>query len=199
MHITQSTAMPKHTLTSALRSNQTWGMHAAIGLLLAASAMASMAQQTAATPRPTTGTAANSGAPVAAMSSIPENSPQAAAIKSAISKLQSEGSARAALQGLASGGLPGVRDGLVTEVGSGRPVGEGARVLSLPSQCTPKTNQLDCVEQTRNGAGGADVSGRVRKGVIGEVGAGRAATEGAGSVQGSTTCTPAPGKLSCEP
>jgi len=199
MHNTQRTAMSKHTLAAALRSNQTWGMHASIGLLLAASAMASVAQQTAATPRPTTGTAANSGAPAAAMPSVPDNSPQAAAIKSAISKLQSEGSARAALQGLASGGLPGVRDGLVTEVGSGRPVGEGARVLSLPGQCTPKTNQLDCVEQTRNGAGGADVSGRVRKGVIGEVGAGRAATEGAGSVRGSTTCTPAPGKLTCEP
>jgi hypothetical protein len=197
MHLTQSHAMSKHTLAPALCSSPTKAMHAVIGLLLAASAMASVAQQTT-TPRPTTGTAPN-GTPAVAMPAIPENSPQAAAIKSAISKLQSEGAARAVLQGLASGGLPGVRDGLVTEVGSGRPVGEGARVLSLPGQCTPKTNQLDCVEQTRTGAGGADVSGRVRKGVIGEVGVGRAATEGAGSVQGSSTCTPAPGKLTCEP
>jgi hypothetical protein len=198
MHLTQSHAMSKHTLAPALCSSPTKAMHAVIGLLLAASAMASVAQQTTTTPRPTTGTAPN-GTPAVAMPAIPENSPQAAAIKSAISKLQSEGAARAVLQGLASGGLPGVRDGLVTEVGSGRPVGEGARVLSLPGQCTPKTNQLDCVEQTRTGAGGADVSGRVRKGVIGEVGVGRAATEGAGSVQGSSTCTPAPGKLTCEP
>jgi len=193
--------MSKHTLAPAPAPrllNPTRGRLATIGLFLAACATAPMAQQNNAAPRPTNGPAAN-GSPAPAMPTLPDNSPQAAAIKSAISKLQSEGAARAVLQGLASGGLPGVRDGLVTEVGSGRPVGEGARVLSLPGQCTPKTNQLDCVEQTRNGAGGADVSGRVRKGVIGEVGVGRAATEGAGSVQGSSTCTPAPGKLTCEP
>lgn len=196
--------MPTTTRTPSLPAHLRIGIDIGIGIgwLLAMSALPALAQQTPTTPRPVTGnatTAPTSNTPANTQPTLPENTPQAAAIKGAINKLQGEGAARAALQGLISGGPPGVRDGLVTEVGSGRPVGEGARVLNLPSPCTPKTNQLDCVEQTRNGATGADVSGRVRKGVIGEVGAGRAATEGAGQVQGNTSCTPALGKLTCEP
>jgi len=45
---------------------------------------------------------------------------------------------------------------------------------------------------------GAKVSGRGRNGVIGEVGPGRAAREGSGTVKRKEACTPAPGKLTCD-
>jgi hypothetical protein len=109
-----------------------------------------------------------------------------------------QGAATAAGTALQPRPLPGVRGGLITEVGSGRAVGEGSRVLTVPGKCTPKAHSLDCVSETAQSSGGADVSGRVRKGVIGEVGAGKATTEGAGKAQGSKTCTPAPGKLTCD-
>ncbi|WP_374590468.1 hypothetical protein [Aquabacterium sp.] len=109
-----------------------------------------------------------------------------------------QGAATAAGSALQPRPLPGVRGGLITEVGSGRAIGEGSRVLTVPGKCTPKAHSLDCASETAQDSGGADVSGRVRKGVIGEVGAGKATTEGAGKAQGSKTCTPAPGKLTCE-
>lgn len=94
--------------------------------------------------------------------------------------------------------LSGVRDGLVTQVGSGQPVGEGSRVLTVPGKCTPQPNSLDCVDDSARTPGGANVSGRVRHSVIGEVGAGQSATQGGGKAQGAQTCVPAPGKLSCQ-
>lgn len=91
-----------------------------------------------------------------------------------------------------------VRGGLVTHVGSGRPVSEGSRVLRLPGKCSPKTNSLDCVAEAGQAPTGANVSSRVRNSVIGEVGAGRAATEGSGTVKRKEACTPQAGKLTCE-
>lgn len=93
----------------------------------------------------------------------------------------------------------GIRDGLITEVGSGRPVSEGSRILRLPGKCSPKTNSLDCVADAAPTPTGANVSSRVRNSVIGEVGAGRAATEGSGKAKSEATCTPQAGKLTCEP
>jgi hypothetical protein len=91
-----------------------------------------------------------------------------------------------------------VRGGLVTQTGSGRPVSEGSRVLRLPGKCSPKTNSLDCVAEAGQAPTGANVSSRVRNSVIGEVGAGRAATEGSGTVKRKEACTPQAGKLTCE-
>ncbi|RZI81216.1 MAG: hypothetical protein EOP38_20055 [Rubrivivax sp.] len=90
------------------------------------------------------------------------------------------------------------RSGLITQTGTGRPVSEGVRVLRLPGKCSPKTNSLDCVAEAGQAPTGANVSSRVRNSVIGEVGAGRAATEGSGTVKRKDTCTPQPGKLTCE-
>lgn len=87
----------------------------------------------------------------------------------------------------------------VTLVGSGTAVTEGVRVLRTPGACTPKTNSLDCVQDSSQAGEGANVSGRVRGGVIGEVGTGRAATEGKGGAQRKEACTPKPGELSCTP
>jgi hypothetical protein len=84
-----------------------------------------------------------------------------------------------------------------TPVVVGAPLGEGVRVLRAPGGCTPKTNSLDCVQDSSEAAPGANVSGRVRHSVIGEVGSGRAATEGGGGAQRQPTCTPKPGELSC--
>lgn len=84
-------------------------------------------------------------------------------------------------------------------VAVGEPLGDGVRVLRAPGGCTPKTNSLDCVQDSSDAVPGANVSGRVRNSVIGEVGSGRAATEGAGGAQRQTTCTPKPGELSCSP
>jgi hypothetical protein len=92
----------------------------------------------------------------------------------------------------------GVRAGLITQVGTGRPVSEGSRVLRSPGKCSPKTGSLDCVAEAGQASNGANVSSRVRNSVIGEVGAGRAATEGSGTVKRKDACTPQPGKLTCE-
>ena len=93
----------------------------------------------------------------------------------------------------------GIRDGLITEVGTGRPMAEGSRILRVPGKCSPKTNSLDCVADAGPSPTGANVSSRVRNSVIGEVGVGRAATEGGGKAKTQATCTPQAGKLTCEP
>ncbi|MDO9002587.1 MAG: hypothetical protein Q7V20_03905 [Aquabacterium sp.] len=103
-----------------------------------------------------------------------------------------------ATRALKQGDALNIRGGLITQVGSGQPVSEGSRVLRLPGKCTPKTNSLDCVAEAGQAPTGANVSSRVRNSVIGEVGAGRAATEGSGTVKRKDACTPAPGKLTCE-
>lgn len=97
--------------------------------------------------------------------------------------------------------LPGRRAPLAStvliEAGTGKAVGEGSRVLKVPGACTPKTNSLDCVADAGPSAQGANVSSRVRNSVIGEVGAGRGATEGGGNLKREGPCTPLPGQLSC--
>lgn len=90
----------------------------------------------------------------------------------------------------------GPRPAVVT-VG-GRAAGDGTRVLKAPAACTPKTNSLDCVAETGQAGQGANVSSRVRNSVIGEVGAGRATTEGAGAAKREGPCTPQAGKLTCD-
>lgn len=135
--------------------------------------------------------------PVVAAPGTPVTTPQSTAGKSAVTQAFTTNNAAILKQSIAPKALPGVRGGLVTIAGSDQAVGEGVRLLPLPGQCTPKTNSLDCVTDSAQ-SGGANVSGRVRTGVIGEVGAGRGATEGAGKAQGQKTCTPAPGKLTCE-
>jgi hypothetical protein len=92
---------------------------------------------------------------------------------------------------------PAVTTPAVQPVTVGAPVGEGVRVMRAPAACTPKTNSLDCVQDSSEAGQGANVSGRVRNSVIGEVGAGKATTEGAGGAQRQATCTPKPGELSC--
>lgn len=87
---------------------------------------------------------------------------------------------------------------VLTEAGTGAAVGEGSRVLKVPGACTPKTNSLDCVADASTAAQGANVSTRVRNSVIGEVGAGRGATEGAGGAKRDTACTPVAGQLTCQ-
>ncbi len=130
----------------------------------------------------------------------PTITPQStAATQSSTVKALGENQSAAIKQSVAPKAVPGVRDGMITEAGSGRAVGEGSRVLAIPGKCTPKTNSLDCVNDSAQTSGGANVSGRVRNSVIGEVGAGKAATEGGGKAKGEKTCVPAPGKLTCEP
>lgn len=92
----------------------------------------------------------------------------------------------------------GPRPGVVTVVGSGRTAGDGTRALKAPTACTPKTNSLDCVSEAGQAGQGANVSSRVRNSVIGEVGAGRAATEGAGGAKREGPCIPQAGKLTCD-
>ncbi|MGH6647903.1 hypothetical protein [Aquabacterium sp.] len=104
----------------------------------------------------------------------------------------------AAARAVRQGDPLSIRGGLVTQVGSGQPVAEGSRVLRLPGKCTPKTGSLDCVAEGGQAPTGANVSSKVRNSVIGEVGAGRAATEGSGTVKRKEACTPAPGKLTCD-
>jgi hypothetical protein len=91
------------------------------------------------------------------------------------------------------------RPGPVTLVGTGSSVSESVRVLRGPGSCTPKTNSLDCVQDSSQAGQGANVSGRVRSGVIGEVGTGRGTTEGKGGAQRKEACTPKPGELTCTP
>jgi hypothetical protein len=92
---------------------------------------------------------------------------------------------------------PHVASPAVQPVTVGAPVGEGVRVMRAPAACTPKTNSLDCVQDSSEGAQGANVAGRVRNSIIGEVGAGKATTEGAGGAQRQQACTPKLGELSC--
>lgn len=127
----------------------------------------------------------------------PTVTPQSTAATQSTVKALGEGQSTGIKQSV-SPKLPGVREGMITEAGSGRAVGEGSRVLTIPGKCTPKTNSLDCVNDSAQTSGGANVSGRVRNSVIGEVGAGKAATEGGGKAKTEKTCTPAPGKLTCE-
>ncbi|RRS04258.1 hypothetical protein EIP75_10175 [Aquabacterium soli] len=91
----------------------------------------------------------------------------------------------------------GPRPGLVTVVGADRKAGDSTRALKAPTACTPKTNSLDCVSEAGQAGQGANVSSRVRNSVIGEVGAGRAATEGAGGAKREGPCVPQAGKLTC--
>ncbi|MBC7699233.1 hypothetical protein [Aquabacterium sp.] len=131
------------------------------------------------------------------MKSEADMPPGVAAKNSAVKTIdQTEGTP--VTRSLKQGDALSIRGGLMTQVGSGQPVTEGSRVLRLPGKCTPKTNSLDCVAEAGQAPTGANVSSRVRNGVIGEVGAGRAATEGGGTVKRKDTCTPAPGKLSCD-
>lgn len=92
---------------------------------------------------------------------------------------------------------PGAASPMVQPVTVGAPVGDGVRVMRAPAACTPKTNSLDCVQDSSEAGQGANVSGRVRNSVIGEVGMGKATTEGAGGAQRQQACTPKPGELSC--
>lgn len=130
---------------------------------------------------------------------IPPNAPQAAVIQSLASQLQGANSARALVQGLSLKSLPAGVDGLVAGVAGGGVGGDAVRVLNPPGQCVPRANRLDCAAPAATDVGGADVSSRLRRGVIGEVGAGRAATEGTGAPASGPACTPLPGKLTCEP
>jgi hypothetical protein len=120
--------------------------------------------------------------------------PAAEAAKSAAgSSLNSPANAVAPTRGSVN---LGPRPAVVT-VG-GKAAGDGTRVLKAPAACTPKTNSLDCVAETGQAGQGANVSSRVRNSVIGEVGAGRAATEGAGAAKREGPCTPQAGKLTCD-
>jgi len=130
---------------------------------------------------------------------IPSNAAQAAVIQSIVSQLQGASSARALLQGFKANSLPAGADGLVAGVAGGSLGGDAVRVLNPPGQCVPQSNRLDCAAQGAGDAGGADVSSRVRRSVIGEVGSGRSATEGTGAPKTGPACTPLPGKLTCEP
>lgn len=138
--------------------------------------------------------AQSAGAPA-----IPPNAAQAAVIQSIVSQLQSANSARALVQGLGLTSLPSGVEGLVVGAAGGGVAGDAVRVLTPPSQCVPRPNRLDCAAQGATDAAGVDVSSRLRRSVIGEVGAGRAATEGAGAPTSAPVCTPIPGKLTCEP
>lgn len=123
-----------------------------------------------------------------------QDTPAAEAAKSAAgSSLNSPANAVAPTRGSVN---LGPRPAVVT-VG-GKAAGDGTRVLKAPAACTPKTNSLDCVAETGQAGQGANVSSRVRNSVIGEVGAGRAATEGAGAAKREGPCTPQAGKLTCD-
>jgi hypothetical protein len=124
--------------------------------------------------------------------------PPGVAAKSAAVKAVEESQGTLANRAVRDSDPLSMRGGLVTQVGTGRPVGEGSRVLRLPGKCSPKTNSLDCVAEAGQAPHGANVSSRVRNSVIGEVGAGRSATEGSGTVKRKEACTPQAGKLTCE-
>jgi hypothetical protein len=90
--------------------------------------------------------------------------------------------------------------GLSAPLSLGSPVPfSGVRVLRVPTACTPKTNSLDCVQDSTQAGQGASVEGRVRHGVIGEVGTGHATTEGGSGAKREESCTPKPGELTCTP
>ncbi|RZL03407.1 MAG: hypothetical protein EOP36_04730 [Rubrivivax sp.] len=124
--------------------------------------------------------------------------PPGVAARNSAAKAAEQSPGTAATRSVKQGDPLSIRGGLITQVGSGQPVGEGSRVLKLPGKCTPKTGSLDCVAEAGQASTGANVSGKVRNSVIGEVGAGKAATEGSGTVKRNEACTPAPGKLTCD-
>lgn len=124
--------------------------------------------------------------------------PAGVAARNSAAKAGDQTSGTAATRAVRQGDPLSIRGGLITQVGSGQPVAEGSRVLRLPGKCTPKTGSLDCVAEAGQASTGANVSSKVRNSVIGEVGAGKAATEGAGTVKHKEACTPAPGKLTCD-
>lgn len=99
--------------------------------------------------------------------------------------------------GAPAGPVLGPLPAVVTVLGSGTS-GGGTRALKAPAACTPKTNSLDCVSESGQSGQGANVSSRVRNSVIGEVGAGRSTTQGAGAAKREGPCTPQAGKLTCE-
>jgi hypothetical protein len=76
---------------------------------------------------------------------------------------------------------------------------EAGRVMRVPAACTPKTNSLDCVQDSTQPGQGANVEGRVRNSVMGEVGTGKATTEGGSGPKREPACTPKPGELNCTP
>lgn len=125
--------------------------------------------------------------------------PGAAAVKSA-ADLAQQPLATAVSRAAATPNLSvAPRPPAVVQAGTGAAVSAGVRVLKAPGACTPKTNSLDCVQDSSQAGQGANVSGRVRNSVIGEVGTGQAITEGAGGAQRQQGCTPKPGELTCAP
>jgi hypothetical protein len=76
---------------------------------------------------------------------------------------------------------------------------DAVRIMRVPAACTPKTNSLDCVQDSTQPGQGANVEGRVRNSVMGEVGTGKATTEGGGGAKRQQACTPKPGELTCTP
>lgn len=130
-------------------------------------------------------------------STPPQNTPAAESVRAATAS--SLGSpANTAVETPRGRAALGPRPGVVTVSGTGQAAGGGTRVLKAPAACTPKTNSLDCVAEAGQAGQGANVSSRVRNSVIGEVGAGRAATEGAGAAKREGPCTPQAGKLTCD-
>jgi len=121
--------------------------------------------------------------------------PAGVAARNSAAKAADQSQGTPATRAVKQGDPLSIRGGLITQVGSGQPVAEGSRVLRLPGKCTPKTGSLDCVAEAGQASTGANVSGKVRNSVIGEVGAGRAATEGSGTVKRKGACQPAPGQL----
>ena len=154
--------------------------------------------QTSTNNPPVTGNVPITREPNSAGAKAPEPTAAAAARNTAVNTIE-EVQGTPLKKSLVTKAEPGPREGLVTVVGSGTAVSEGARVLRVPAACTPKTNSLDCVADANQATQGGNVSSRVRNSVIGEVGAGKAATEGGGSAKRQGECTPQPGKLECAP
>ena len=69
--------------------------------------------------------------------------------------------------------------------------------MKLPENCVPSKQQLGC-DNAENGTP-ASVADRVRKGVIGEVGAGRSATEGGQDSGVRGACPAADTRPECMP
>ena len=91
-----------------------------------------------------------------------------------------------------------VRTGVIAEVGPGSSATEGSQGLKVPENCVPTKGHMDC--QTTEAATPASVVERVRSGVIGEVGAGRSATEGtqAPGIRMSVACAPGDARAECK-
>lgn len=88
---------------------------------------------------------------------------------------------------------------VVVVPGTGTATADAVRVMRVPAACTPKTNSLDCVQDSTQPGQGANVEGRVRNSVMGEVGTGKATTEGGSGPKREQACTPKPGELTCTP